>query len=84
VRARARCEAERAAEQAYASQWPRPCGRPPAFAARIQAALNDLIQAEADHAQTQARQTEARDLVPTLGTLYHPYALEHGQAQPVE
>lgn len=83
-RARARWEAERAAEQAYAQQWPRPCGRPPAFAARIQAALNDLIQAEADHAQAQARQTEARDLVRTLGTLYHPYELEHGQVQPVE
>jgi hypothetical protein len=82
--ARACWEAERAAEQDYAQQWPRPCGRPPAFAARIQAALNDLIQAAADHAQAHARQTQARDLVRRLGTLYHPYDLEHGQVQSVE
>jgi hypothetical protein len=63
------------------SMRPRPCGRPPTFAVRIQTALTVLIQAEAD--QAQARQTEARDLVRALGTLYHPYELEHGQAQSV-
>ena len=82
--AQARWEGERAAQQAYEAQSPRPCGRPPAFAARIRAALTDLVQAETEHTLAQARQTEARELVRELGTLYHPYDLEHGQAQPVE
>ena len=81
--AQAHLDAERAAEQAYEAQSPRPRGRPPAFAARIEAALAVVVQAEADHAQAQARQAEARELVRELGTLYHPYDLEHGQAQPV-
>ena len=76
-------DAERAAEQAYDAQSPRPRGRPPAFAARIEAALAVVVQAEADQVQTQARQAEARELVRELGTLYHPYDLEQGQAQPV-
>lgn len=80
--AQARWEAARAAERAYAAQSPRPCGRPPAFAVRLQAALTDVVQAEAD--QAQARQTQARESIRALGTLYHPYDLETGQAQPVE
>jgi hypothetical protein len=82
--AQARWEAARAAAQAYEDQSPRPRGRPPAFAARIDAALTELVQAETEHTQAQARQTEARELVRELGTLYHPYDLERGQAQPVE
>ena len=81
--AQARWAVERAAQQAYDAQSPRPCGRPPAFAARIQATLVDVVQAETAHTQAQARQSEARELVRELGTLYHPYDLEHGQAQPV-
>ncbi len=82
--AQARWEGERAAQQAYEDRSPRPCGRPPEFAARIHAALTDLVQAETEHTLAQARQAEARELVRELGTLYHPYDLEHGQAQPVE
>ncbi len=82
--AQTRWEAERAAQRAYEDQSPRLCGRPPAFAARIQAALTDLVQAETEQTQAQARQAEARELVRELGILYHPYELEHGQAQPVE
>jgi hypothetical protein len=75
---------ERAAQQAYEEQSPRPCGRPPAFAARLQAAVSEVVQAEVAHTQAQARQSEARELVRELGILYHPYDLERGQAQPVE
>ena len=81
--AQARWEAERAAQQAYEDCSPRPCGRPPAFAIRIQAALTELVQLEAEQPQAQARRVEARALVRELGTLYHPYDLERGQAQPV-
>jgi len=76
-------DAERATAQAYDAQSPRPRGRPPAFAPRIEAALAVVVQAEADQVQAQARQAEARELVRELGTLYHPYELEQGQAQPV-
>jgi hypothetical protein len=81
--AQAQWDAERAAQQAYEAQSPRPCGRPPAFATRIQDALSDLVQAETAHTQALARQAEARELVRELGILYHPYDLENGQAQPV-
>ncbi len=84
VAAQADVEAERAARQAYEEQSRRPRGRPPAFATRIDAALDDLAQAENAHTQAQARQSEARERVRELGILYHPYDLEHGQAQPVE
>ena len=81
---RAHWEAERAAKQAYQHQWQRPRGRPPAFERRIQAALTDRVRAEAELTRAQARQSEARALMRELGTLYHPYDLETGQAQPVE
>jgi len=42
------------------------------------------VQAEAEQTRAQARQDEARLLVRELGTLYHPYDLETGQAQSVE
>ncbi len=82
--AQTRWAVERAAQQAYEEQSPRPCGRPPAFAARIHAAVSEVVQAEIAHTQAQARQCEARELVRELGILYHPYDLERGQAQPVE
>ncbi len=82
--AQTRWAVERAAQQAYEEQSPRPCGRPPAFAARIHAAMSEVVQAEIAHTQAQARQCEARELVRELGILYHPYDLERGQAQPVE
>ena len=76
--------AERVAQQAYEEPSPRPCGRPPAFAARIHAAVSDGLQAEIAHTQAQARQCEAREGVRELGIGYHPADLERGQAQPVE
>ena len=82
--AQTRGEGERAAQPAYEDHSPRPCGRPPAFAARIQAALTALVQADTELAQAQARQVEARERMRELGTLDHPYDLERGQAQPVE
>ena len=82
--AEAHCEAERAAEQAYRRQRPHPPGRPPAFEQRIQGAMGELAQAKIELEQAQARQREARDLLGELGELYHPYALENGQAQPAE
>jgi hypothetical protein len=82
--AQTRWAVERAAQQAYEGSSPRPCGRPPAFAARICAAVSEVVQAEIAHTDAQARQCEARELVRELGILYHPYDLERGQAQPVE
>ena len=77
-------DVERAAQRAYDAQDPRPRGRPPAFATRIDVALTALVQAEAEQTQALARQTEAREVIRELGTLYHPYDLEHGQVQPVD
>jgi hypothetical protein len=81
--AEAHLEAQRAAERAYDAQSPRPCGRPPAFAARIAAAVSDLVQAQTQQTQAIERQTEARAAIRELGALFHPYDLEHGQIQPV-
>ena len=83
VAAQARWDAARAAERAYEAQSPRPGGRPPAFAARMEDAVAAVVQAEADRAQAQTRQTDARDVVRERGILYRPDDLEHGQAQPV-
>jgi hypothetical protein len=73
-----------AAQQQFEARVPRPLGRPPDFKARIDAALNVLVAAEAELAQAQARQSEARELIRELGVLYHPYDLQQGQTQPVE
>ncbi len=76
-------DAARAAQRAYDAQVPHPRGRPPAFAARIDAALTDLVPAEAEQAQALARQTQAREQIRELGMLYHPYDLASGAAQSV-
>lgn len=72
VAAQAQWEAERAAPQVFAARLPRPRGRPPAFATRIQAALSALVAAKAERDRAQARQREARELIRELGVLYHP------------
>ncbi len=77
-------EASLEAARAYRAQVPRPRGRPPAFAARIDTALTDLIQVETEQNQALARQTQAREQIRELGTLYHPYDLASGSAQSVE
>jgi hypothetical protein len=81
--AQAHVDAQRAAQHAYEAQSRHPRGRPPAFAARIAAALTDLVAAEAEQTQAQARQAEARELIRELGTIYHPYEVETGQVQSV-
>jgi len=81
--AQAQWAGERAAQQAFEARLPRPLGRPPAFETRTAAALSALVAAEAELAQAQARQNEARELIRELGVLYHPYDLAQGQTQPV-
>ena len=81
--AAAHLEAQRAAERAYDAQSPRPQGRPPAFAARIEAAVSELVQVQTEQTEALARQSEARTSIRELGTLFHPYDLAHGQVQPV-
>ncbi|MCU0593290.1 MAG: DUF6399 domain-containing protein [Desulfobacterales bacterium] len=76
-------DAARAARRAYEAQVPHPRGRPPAFTARIDAAVTDLIRAERAQTRALARQTQAREQIRELGILYHPYDLANGQAQPV-
>lgn len=82
--AQAHLDAQRAAQRAYEAQSRHPRGRPPAFAAQIEAALTALVAAEAEQTQAQARQTEARELIRELGHLDHPYDVETGQVQSVE
>lgn len=81
--ARAQGEAERVAQQAFEAHPPRPLGGPPVCAARLDAALRGLAQADVELARAQARQREAGELIRELGGLYHPYALETGQTQTV-
>lgn len=82
--AQAQLDAQRAAQRTYDARSHHPRGRPPAFAARIDAALSALVRAEAELAQAQAHQTAARESIRELGTLYHPYALQTGAVQAVE
>ena len=81
--AEAQLQAERAAEQAYRQQRHGP-GRPPAFAQRIQGALQRWARAACERDQAQARQEEAKTLLRALGEADHPFDLERGEAQPPE
>ena len=81
--AQVQLDVQRAAARAFEAQSPRPLGRPPAFAARIQAAVSDLVQAQTEQGQALERQSEARASIRELRTLFHPYDLERGQVQPV-
>lgn len=95
--ARALAQAERAAEQtreevalqraardAHRRAWPRPIGRPPAFAERIHAALTAQAGADAQLEQAAQDQQQARECVRELADAYHPYDLETGQRQSPE
>ena len=84
AQAQAQLEAERAARQAYETEHRHRRGRPPDFAARVDAALRTLVAAEAEQTEALARQTEARELIRELGHLDHPYDLESGAVQPVD
>ena len=70
VAAQMSVEAARATQRAYDAQVPHPRGRPPAFAARIDAALTERVVAEAE--QTLARQAQAGEPNRELGILSHP------------
>jgi hypothetical protein len=64
---------------------PRPRGRPPDFAARIDAALTRSGPSRRrEQTQALARQTQAREQIRELGMLYHPYDLASGAAQSIE
>lgn len=76
-------QAEREAEQRYRQQR-HGSGRPPAFAQRIQDALQRWAAAAVARDQTQARQEEAKTLIRALGEAYPPFDLERGEAQPPE
>lgn len=76
--------AQRAARDAHQQAWPRPRGRPPAFAERINDALMAQVDADAQCAQAEQDQQQARACVRELADAYHPYALDTGRAQPPE
>jgi len=84
AQAQAHLEAQRQARSAYQSQPQRPRGRPPAFDQRVKRALGELVQAERDGEQAQARQLQGREIVRELAAAYHPYDLNTGQPQPPE
>ena len=81
--AKARWQADCAAEQAYHRRRHGP-GRPPAFAARIDAALSAYVQASLAHERAQAHRAEAKALIGAFGEVDHPYQLQQGQAQTPE
>ncbi len=72
-----------AAEQAYHRRRHGP-GRPPAFAARIDDALNDHVQASRARAQARAHRAEAKALIGAFSEVDHPYEIQQGQAQTPE
>jgi hypothetical protein len=72
-----------AAEQAYQRCRHGP-GRPPAFAARIDGALDDYVQASLARERAQARRAEAKALIGAFSDIDHPYELQQGQAQTPE
>ncbi|WP_093038689.1 DUF6399 domain-containing protein [Thiocapsa roseopersicina] len=81
--AKARWQEECAAEQAYHRRRHGP-GRPPAFAARIEEALNDHVQASLAREQAHAHRAEAKALIGAFGEVDHPYEIQQGQAQTPE
>jgi hypothetical protein len=83
AKAKARWQEECAAEQAYHRRRHGP-GRPPAFAARIDHALGEFVQAGRAREQAQTQRAEAKALIGALSEVDHPYDLEHGQAQTPE
>ena len=79
----AQVAAHRQAREAYRRCWPRPRGRPPAFAVRIHEALMAQAEADAHYAQAQQHREQARACVRELADAYHPYDLQSAAAQPV-
>jgi len=83
AKAKAHWQAQCAAEQAYHRQRHGP-GRPPAFAARIDCALDAYVQASLACERAQAHRAESKALIGAFSALDHPYESQHGQAQTPE
>ncbi|MBK5932319.1 DUF6399 domain-containing protein [Halochromatium salexigens] len=81
--AKARWQAQCAAEQAYHRRRHGP-GRPPAFAARIDRALEAYMQASLARERAQAQRAESKALIGAFSAVDHPYELEQGHAQTPE
>lgn len=83
AKAKAHWQAQCAAELAYLQCRPGP-GRPPAFAARIDRALDAYVQASLARERAQAQRAQSKALINAFSALDHPYELQHGQAQTPE
>ncbi len=82
--ARDEVAAQRAARDAHQQAWPRPRGRPPAFAERINDALMAQAEADAQRELAEVHQQQARACTRELADAYHPYDLDTGREQPPE
>lgn len=80
IQAQQAWDAQQAAQAAYA-QRPRPPGRPPDFARRIDQAQGALAGAQLRLEQVQALQAEAQAVRQELSAASHPYDLATGQEQ---
>ena len=78
--AKARWQAECDAEQAYHRRHHGP-GRPPAFAARIDRARDEYVQASLARERALAQRAEAKALIGAFSEVHHPYEPQQGQAQ---
>ncbi len=83
AKAKARWQAQCAAELVYQRQRHGP-GRPPAFAARIDRALEAYVQASLARERAQAHRAESKALIGAFSTVDHPYEFQQGQAQTPE
>jgi hypothetical protein len=83
AKAKAHWQAQCAAERAYQRQRHGP-GRPPAFAARIDRALEAYVQASLARERAQAQRAESKALIGAFSALDHPYELQQGQVQTPE
>ena len=72
-----------AAQQAY-HQGPRPPGRPPDFAQRIQTAQAQEEEARQALETIQTQQEQTREVLTGINQAYHPYDLESGGARSPE
>ena len=83
AKTKAHWQAQCAAELTYQCQGHGP-GRPPAFAARIDRALEAYVQASLARERAQAHRAESKALIGAFSALDHLYELQHGQAQTPE
>jgi hypothetical protein len=84
AKAQGELDKQHQAQRAYRNQSPPPGGSSPDFEQRLLDGLCELVAAERQQEQAQARADEAREILHELGAAYHPYDLHTGQAQPTE